>query len=100
MVARLTCSNQGEVVWLGLRHPPLDDQVMLEERSREVACAWVSLVTRIENPPVGPASTGSFSLSTEACAVTVVRRNAAAAIVPVTSERIRAVLIRRKSFPG
>src|SRR4051812_24620532 len=96
MVARLTCSNDVQVELLRSLQPPLDDQVIPDERSLDVACAWVSLVTStVTSPGALPSKTGSCSLSADAWAVAVASTMAKAATANANSERSRAVLIDR-----
>src|SRR4051794_28719734 len=88
MVARLTWSNDVQVELLRSLQPPLDDQVMPDDRKREVASAWLSLVTRtpiVGVPDVG-LRTGSFSCAV-ACAPAVLTRSAVAAAATTVSAR-------------
>src|ERR1044071_4372852 len=89
MVARLTWSNDVQVELLRLLQPPLEDQVMPEDRNREVASEWESFVTMIPTVGVlagGLSNTGSLPCAV-ACAAAVEISSAVAADATTTSPR-------------
>src|SRR5262245_33775516 len=95
IVDRLTCSNDVHVELLRSLQPPLEDQVVPDERSREVASAWLSLVTSTPTEPVPLSNTGSCSLGeADACAAAVVTSKAVAAVAATTSARTTSFRIR------